>query len=158
MAYVSPSASNMLQGDQFRRNKKKKRKQKDKTCSYFQESKWILGLSIILSRFPAGTRMRSIKHYDLTVEKFPGQTVKQQVWIQIWTMGWCCVCAVLPPLPIAMAFVCVLLKSPYSRTLFKFIHLDFGGFFFFVPWFDLKSRIHHFTLQENMNIYFLLNS
>lgn len=39
MAYVSPSASNMLQEDQFRRNKKKKRKQKDKTCSYFQESK-----------------------------------------------------------------------------------------------------------------------
>lgn len=92
--------------------------------------------------------------YDLTVEKFPGQTFKQEVSIQIWTVV-CFVYGVLPLLPIAIVSIsmCTFKIPSCSWTLLTtIIHA-------FFPWSNLKGRGHHHSaLQKNPTIYFLLNS
>lgn len=82
MAYVSPSANNMLQADQFR--KKKRDLKKTKKLFLFPRIKVNTQLKHYTFQIPSWDQNE--KHqasYDLTVEKFPGQTDKPEVWIQI---------------------------------------------------------------------------
>lgn len=81
MAYVSPSANNMQQANQFRRKKKKKKRL---NLFLFPRIKVNIQLQHYTFQIPSWDQNEKRQaSYDLTVEKFPGQTVKQEVWIQI---------------------------------------------------------------------------